>query len=492
MSSTATRHFDLSIIVPAYNEERRITATIEGLDAFVRRSGLACEVLVVLDGSTDNTAAVVRDLIGRDTVAAFRLIEQPHNMGKGAALKRGIAEATGDVIGFTDADLPYLLDGVPAIVAELQAPDGPDLAIGARDLPESQGVYSVGWARLLSGKVYGVLVRLVLNPGIRDTQCGFKFFRKQAAKSIFSKVTINGFGFDAEVIHIARVNHMRVKRVPVILRNYEGSSVRLLRDSTRMFFETLLIRSRDLRHYYHLGWERDAITGAYQHRALHEGHPVQRAWHANRMRLLADIMAESGAQGVALDAGCGSGIAIAEMLKTFPRVLGMDVSRSSIAFAQTQVPPDRCDVIAGSACCVPLDAASVDWVVFSEVIEHLTSTEAHQALAEFGRILRPGGRLFITTPNKRSLWPAVEYLFDALHLTPRMGGDQHLSTFTRATLTAMLEHHGFEVARIGAFNFLSPWLAAVSPSLARRIFAFELHHPSLPGSLLYCVARKLQ
>jgi len=483
-------HYDLSIIVPAYNEERRIAATLAGLDAFARRAGLACEVCVVLDGCTDGTAAVAQAFIDGETTADFRLIALPENRGKGAAVKCGVFESRGRVVAFTDADLPYALDRVPAILAMFH--DNPDLqmVIGARDLAGSGHSAAVPWRRRVLGGVYSLLVRGVLNTQIADTQCGFKFFRGDTVKRLFERVTISGFGFDVEVIHIARVNGWRIERVPVHLMNMDGSSMRLARDSARMLYELALIRLRDLRRFYALPLERDHIPPEYQHRAMHEGWGAQRCWHRNRMRMLAHVLRAHGVTGRGLDAGCGSGIALPELIAISPFVAALDSNPACLSFVKARYGGAGCRVVAGEAGALPVRDESLDWVTMLEVIEHLAPEDGARILDEMRRVLRPGGTLFLTTPNRRSAWPLVEYALDSLGLTPRMGGDQHLASFDRRGLRELLDERGFDVVALGAFNFVSPWLGVFSQRLANAAFRVEKRLPWLPGALLLCLARK--
>ncbi|MBP8129042.1 MAG: glycosyltransferase [Candidatus Hydrogenedentes bacterium] len=483
-------HYDLSIVIPAYNEERRISATLAGLDAFARRSGLSCEVCVVLDGCTDGTAAVVRAFLEGDPAADFLLIELPANAGKGAAVKHGVMQAHGKVVAFTDADLPYALDRVPEVLDLFRREPGLQLVVGARDLDASQQSAPVPLRRRFLGGAYSVLVRSVLNTRIADTQCGFKFFRGDTVRRLFERVTIPGFGFDVEVIHIARVNRWRIERVPVHLLNMDGSSMRLVRDSTRMFWELLLIRLRDLRRFYALDLERDQIPAEYQHRALHEGRRAQRTWHGNRLRMLAHVLRAHKVAGRGIDAGCGSGIALPELVKVSPLVVALDNNPACLTFVKAVYGAAGCSPVAGAVQLLPLRDAALDWATLLEVIEHHTPEDGQRTIEELRRVLKPGGLLFLTTPNRRSAWPLVEYLLDSLGLTPRMGGDQHLSSFDRRSLRALLENHGYEVITLGAFNFVSPWLGILSQGLAGAVFQVEQRLTWLPGALLFCLARK--
>jgi dolichyl-phosphate beta-glucosyltransferase len=237
---------ELSIIIPAYNEQELIRSTLETLVEFLAPRHPQFEVLVVDDGSLDETVHVVRQYaLSQPRV---RILDQPANQGKGRAIQRGVMESRGKYILFTDADLPYELEAVDAILAALRS--GSDLAIGSRHLDESE-IQDVPPLRYFAGQVFSILVGLLMFPGIPDTQCGFKGFRAAAARQIFKRLTIREFGFDVESIYIARKLKYSILPVPVHMIGFRyDSRVRVLRDSGRMFMDLFAIRWNDLRGKY--------------------------------------------------------------------------------------------------------------------------------------------------------------------------------------------------------------------------------------------------
>lgn len=485
----------LSLIIPAYEEAHRIGQTLTRIEDFIHSRVLQCEVIVVVDGGRDDTLPVVEEFIGRgDFCGKYRVVSQPRNMGKGAAVRRGVEESSGEFIGFTDADLPFGMEAVHRAWELLEQDAEVDIVVGERNVHTADPSLSPPVMRRVAGRVYSWLARGIVNTGIADTQCGLKVFRGDVARAIFSRTTVDGFGFDVEVIHIARVNGFRIERIAVDLHQHEGSRVKLLRDSTRMLMELIRIRAKDLRRFYHLELERDQIPGSYQYKALHDGPAVQRAWHRNRLEIMELVLEEleSGEQeiGLALDAGCGSGIAWERLEGRARTLIGIDLHAAPLRFASRKCPTSRGRLARASATHLPFASGSFDLVLFQEVIEHLSASEIQATLAEFHRVLQPGGVLWITTPNYRGLWPLIEYALDALHLTPRMGGDQHLSKFTRQSLAEALRASGFSVEQLGGFNFLSPWLAALSMRMSARLAKLEARHPKNPGLLIYAVARK--
>jgi len=235
-----TEAVGLSIVIPAYNEAGRLPATLATLRAFLATRPWRSEIVVVDDGSTDRTAAVAQAATAPGL--PVRVVSLGANQGKGAAVKRGVAEARGTVVGFMDADLPYALDGIDLAMTHLAA--GADLAVGARDLPESSETQTVTWARRLSGRSYSLLVNALAVHDIHDTQCGFKWFRERVAKDLFARVTLAGFAFDVELLVLAQRWGLRIDRLPVRRNPSHGSKIRLVRDSVRIFWDLLKVNRR--------------------------------------------------------------------------------------------------------------------------------------------------------------------------------------------------------------------------------------------------------
>ena len=229
----------VSVIIPAYNEAGRIQKTLRTLKAHLEQGEYEYELIVVDDKSSDDTARLVR-LEGVEPLC------QPQNRGKGAAVKRGALAAQGDVVLFTDADLPYDLSLIEESVAHIQS--GADLAIGSR---EGTGYETYGLVRRVSSAAFSFVTNLLLHLGINDTQCGFKAFSAQAAHTIFTLVTIDGFGFDAEALFIAKKHGMRIDRIAACMKAPPiGSSVHPLRDGVTMLRSLLSIVQNDRRGLY--------------------------------------------------------------------------------------------------------------------------------------------------------------------------------------------------------------------------------------------------
>ncbi|GIU84001.1 MAG: hypothetical protein KatS3mg008_0776 [Acidimicrobiales bacterium] len=235
--SRASQRPTLSIVVPAYNEEDRISTSLPALSDLVRRHPTT-ELIVVDDGSEDLTAERVARAL-RDTPRCM-LIRLPWNHGKGAAVRAGVAAATGEVIVFADADLAASLDDLPKLVAALEEAD---IAVGSRSAPGAS-VTGGCLARRIASVTFALATRRLLRLPHRDTQCGFKAFRASTAKVLFQLVRCEGFAFDVEVLALARLLGYRVAEVPIRWHAVEGSRVRLPRDAITMVRDLLAVRRR--------------------------------------------------------------------------------------------------------------------------------------------------------------------------------------------------------------------------------------------------------
>ena len=237
---------ELTLIIPAYNEQQLICSNLKVLLNFLEKRNSNFEILVVDDGSLDRTVQVVGDF--SEDHSQVRLIKQPQNLGKGLAIQRGVRESKGKYIIFMDADLPYELNALNAFMDTLIS--GSDLVIGSRHL-EGSLVKDVPPIRYFIGQVFSLLVSLLIFPGVRDTQCGLKGFKEEAARNIFQRTTISRFGIDVEVLFIARKFKYSISQLPVKMTGFRNDSrVHVVMDSIRMFLDLFRIRWNDIRGAY--------------------------------------------------------------------------------------------------------------------------------------------------------------------------------------------------------------------------------------------------
>jgi dolichyl-phosphate beta-glucosyltransferase len=231
-----------SIVIPAYNEGARLGATLEKVLAYVRVQGWDAEVIVVNDGSRDNTAEIVRAFATRNP--ALRLVENPGNHGKGYSVRNGMLNARGRIVLFSDADLSSPIEEAPKLFKALEA--GADIAIGSRWLRSESQTQRQPLHRQLFGRVFNLLLRIILGLKFKDTQCGFKAFKQSAVQAIFPLQKIERWGFDPEILFLARKFGFQVQEVSVAWAHREGTSINPLVDGGRMFLEMLHIRWNDL------------------------------------------------------------------------------------------------------------------------------------------------------------------------------------------------------------------------------------------------------
>ena len=230
----------LSIVVPAFNESARLPDSSATILAWADAVGAEIELIVVDDGSSDDTLAIAQELAARD--ARVRAVTLGRNRGKGAAVRRGVELAERDFVLFTDADLSTPIDEVALLQEAIEG--GADIAIGSRDVASSRIERHQPWYREAMGRTFNRLVRALAVGGIADTQCGFKLFSAAAAKRCFAALTIDGFAFDVEVLYVARKLGFSIAEVGVRWINDERTTVDPLRDSARMLADIARIRLR--------------------------------------------------------------------------------------------------------------------------------------------------------------------------------------------------------------------------------------------------------
>jgi dolichyl-phosphate beta-glucosyltransferase len=231
-----------SIVIPAYNESARLGATLEKVLAYLHAQGWNAEVIVVNDGSRDNTAEIVRSFAAKDP--ALRLVENPGNRGKGYSVRNGMLHARGSIVLFSDADLSSPIEEAPKLFAALD--QGADIAIGSRWLRAETQTQRQPLHRQLFGRIFNLALRLTLGLHFADTQCGFKAFKQPAVQAIFPQQKIERWGFDPEILFLARKFKFKVQEVPVAWAHRDGTSINPLVDGTRMVMEMLHVRWNNL------------------------------------------------------------------------------------------------------------------------------------------------------------------------------------------------------------------------------------------------------
>ena len=234
----------LSIIIPAYNEETRLPNTLEQIFAFLQKQSYAAEVLVVENGSRDRTFEIATGFAERyPNLYVF----QEKQKGKGNAVKHGMLEAHGEYRFMCDADLSMPIAELSKFLPP--ALNSADIAIASREVRGAVR-YNEPYLRHLTGRIFNNLIRLLVLPGLQDTQCGFKCFRAQVVEDIFSYQTLNGWSFDVEILYIAQRNGYRIREVPIHWYFNADTKISILKDSWHMFLDLLVIRQNAMRGLY--------------------------------------------------------------------------------------------------------------------------------------------------------------------------------------------------------------------------------------------------
>lgn len=231
-----------SIIIPAFNETQRIGASLEKIIAFIHEHKWQAEIIVVNDGSTDNTADIVRGFAAQEPM--IRMVENPGNRGKGFSVRNGMLHAAGDVLLFSDADLSAPIYEAKKLLQAIDA--GADVAIGSRWITRSLQRERQPLHREVLGRAYNAALQLVLGLHYRDTQCGFKAFTRRAAHSIFPNLKIERWGFDPEILFLAQRLKLKVAEVPVEWAHDGRSKINPVKDGIRMLGEMVKIRLNSL------------------------------------------------------------------------------------------------------------------------------------------------------------------------------------------------------------------------------------------------------
>lgn len=228
---------ELSIVIPAFNEEQRLPRTLARVQDYLSRQSRSAEILVVDDGSTDGTAAVVESW--RKRLPALRLVRNGRNRGKGYSVRHGMLEACGRVALFTDADLSAPIEEAEKLLAALESAD---IAFGSRALDRNLIQVHESRFREFAGVLFNGIVRLLTGLRFKDTQCGFKAFAREKTRILFEQQRTTGFGFDPEILFLARRHGMKAVEVPVSWAHDPATKVRLFRDSLRMLLDLLRMR----------------------------------------------------------------------------------------------------------------------------------------------------------------------------------------------------------------------------------------------------------
>ncbi len=407
---------DISIVIPAYNEETRIIPTLEKVYGYFASMGTEFEIIVVDDGSKDNTVEIVKQWQrtrkipspsrgeGRGEGAkekTVKIISHSANRGKGAAVRTGVLEAGGELILFSDADLSTPIEEFEKLKKAVD--DGYDIAIGSRGLPDSKIAVPQPWYRRYVGKIFPYLVRLIVMKNFRDTQCGFKLFKKEAGKALFGELQTAGFAFDVEILYRAVKSGLKTKEIPVVWLNSPQSKVTMIKEPFKMLVAVLKIR-KNISIKTNGGSGRDNtifMPEDHMDKLYNNPNPIVRSVHNGRLNSIAELIPKREGLKI-LDAGCGEGHLIGKLAagSRTNAFFGVDVTMGALAKAACRCP--SANFTEGDIACLSfLEDEFFDVIICTEVLEHIS--EYRKAIQELKRLLKKEGILIITFPNEK-LW----------------------------------------------------------------------------------------
>jgi len=434
-ASAMTIEADLSLCIPTYDEAQRLPVALERLRALARTSGLTLDVIVADDGSRDETPDVARRWAAEHngTAMTVRVIEIAHR-GKGAAVRAGLRVARAPIVGYSDADLSAGPEAVEALYREVK--DGTDVAIASRALAES--VLEVHQPRLreFGGRCFNALLRRATGIAFRDTQCGLKLFRAEAAGEIFRHQRVDGFAFDAELVVLAVRLGFNVREVPIRWSHDSASKVSMMRDSLAMSRDILRIVRRLRQGKVHsLG-----IPDSHAMERMTTGE-VDHWWYVAKRRLIAQYWPDLAPTSRCLDVGCGGGAALQEVGRFIP-AFGVDLSPKALLHGQSG---GLSRLARADATALPFEDASFSVALALDVLEHHPHPE--KLLDEIRRVLTEDGLLIITVPAFQWMWSYADHVLG------------HYRRYTRGRLATELSDTGFHIDRLSYFH---SWLLPVA------------------------------
>jgi dolichyl-phosphate beta-glucosyltransferase len=419
---------DLSLVIPAFNESTRLPETLDGLQRHFEASGLRVEVLIVDDGSTDDTPEIAAawaarlDAEGRLTARTFTISHR----GKGAAVRAGVRKATGAVVGYSDADTSASPKAIDDVYARCAA--GADVALASRTAPGAVIEVSQPWYRENAGHLWNFFLRKLARLPYRDTQCGLKMFKADAAKEVFRHQRLDGFAFDAELIVLARELGYSIVEVPIVWRHTAGSKVSMLRDGVAMARDFIRIVRRLGRIDLHAPGEPtdDALDRMATSEDVHW-------WHRAKRALVRDVIEAEGATGPCLDVGCGGGALVNEL--PLEPAIGTDVSARALRHAGRF---GRASLVQAEGDALPFQEATIGCAFALDVLEHHARPE--DVLAETHRVLREDGLVVVTVPAFDWMWSYADHVLG------------HYRRYRKRGLERDLRHAGFDVVRVTYFH----------------------------------------
>ncbi len=433
---------DLSLILPAFNEEARLPQALERMVAFAQDQGLEMELIVVDDGSYDDTAEIVRGWQTNQIRGVTTSLVQIAHRGKGAAVRAGMHTANAPITGYCDVDLSAGPDALAEALKSMA--NGADMVIASRAVPGSVLAVRQPWYRERAGRTFNFLLRKLAGIPFKDTQCGLKLFRQETAREIFRHQRVDGFAFDAELVVLALRLGFEVEEIPVRWTHHDGSKLNLLKDSLHMSRDIVRIVRR-------LGRGNVHSLGVPSPEAMEmmTSSEDKHWWYQAKRRLIstslkngiAAIEAAKPGQARCLDIGCGGGAMLAELAESMP-AFGVDLSSDALGHAHNR---GLNLLVSAEAGALPFASGSFSVALALDVLEHHARPE--ELLREVNRVLGPGGILIVTVPAFQWMWSYADHVLG------------HYRRYTKGRLANELSSCGFEIERVTYFH---SWLLPIA------------------------------
>jgi ubiquinone/menaquinone biosynthesis C-methylase UbiE len=420
----------VSMILPACNEEERIADCLTQLLPALSEE---YEIIIAADGCTDRTVELA-------SLFPVKVVTFPERLGKGGGILHALEVAEGDTIVICDVDLSAPSSQIPKIVNALQEAD---IVVGSRNLDASVLPVKPPFHRTVLGKSFNWLFRRLFQIRIFDTQCGLKAVRRHVLEDLSNELSVDGFAFDVDLIVKAHTQGYRIREVPITWSYKEGSKVNCFKqiytmgkDLLRVWLEAHRqdVETRNVKEFY------DAIHGDVYEKASYSWFLPRRFWHGHKNN---EVVKRVEGTDI-LEVGCGSGTIVKQLLAKGKHVTGIDIGKQFVNFCHAKY--DNAYFCETDAHYLPFADRSFDTIVCSEVIEHVDNPE--KALHEFNRVLRPQGRLVLTTPNICFRWALIEAVWTRIRRN--MLETRH-KCFTRKRLRLLLDRQGFNILHNDVF-----------------------------------------
>lgn len=438
---------DISIVIPAFNEEKRLPLFIEKVISYCNNSKYTYEIIVVDDGSGDGTLEAAESYKAR--YPKLHTIKIRRNRGKGYAVKRGLLRSAGKTCLFIDADGSIDPDEIEKNLRYI-SDEGYDIFIGSRKLKSKEQVLEAKLYRKIMGALFNLMVRTFLFKNIKDTQCGFKMFRREVVAPLFARSHIRGFGFDVEILYLAHKMGYKIKEGPISWHHMTGSTLNLFTDSAAMFFNIFQVRN----------WHCTPISpsvkylGPDEYRYMYELEDYH-WWMVGRRNLLAHLLKSLNlpSRAVILDVRAGTGRNLLELRK-FGEVFGIDRSEHAVKFCERNGLKNivRCGVEE-----MKFEDKKFDIIICFDTLEK--SPDPVVLLQEMKRVLKDDGRIVIMAPALRSLWNQHD---EALN---------HVRRYEKESLSFDIADAGLELSKMGFLFFSAFFVIAPLVFLEKLLFS---------------------